>query len=81
MMRFIGHADIPGACLRYYVFGSRRQGYGIKISRSQSDFAALYVSRNLFTVLNLANQLCRCQVFPCSLSEILDDLKYSVAAD
>jgi hypothetical protein len=31
MFRFVGCADMPGICLKYYVFGDRKKGYGVKI--------------------------------------------------
>ncbi|MVB09595.1 hypothetical protein CAFE_02520 [Caprobacter fermentans] len=81
MFRFIGCADIPGVCLKYYVFGNRRKGYGIKILRSDNDYTDQYVSRNLLRVLDLASQFCRCKVFPENLCEIIDDLKYDSRSD
>ncbi|MFU0831872.1 MAG: Retrotransposon protein [Oscillospiraceae bacterium] len=76
MFRFVGCADMPGICLKYYVFGDRKTGYGIKIVRSGDDYTDQIVSRNLLRVLNLAHQLCRCQVFPENLSEIIEDMLY-----
>lgn len=81
MFRFIGCADIPGICLKYYVYGNRRKGYGIKITCSNSDCTEQFISRNLLRVLDLANQFCRCKVFPENLCEILEDLKYDSVAD
>lgn len=81
MFRFVGCADIPGICLKYYVYGDRRKGYGIKIIRSENDFVGLSVSRNLFKVLDLACQLRRCKVFPENLCEILEDLAYDDCSD
>lgn len=81
MVRFVGCADIPGICLKYYVYGTRKKGYGIKIIRSGEDFQRRLVSRNLFKALSLANQLCRCKVFPENLCEILEDLDYDCCSD
>lgn len=76
MIKYVGCADMPGICLKYYVFGNRREGYGIKITQTESESTNQYVSRNLLKVLNLASQLCRCKVFPANLCEILEDLNY-----
>jgi len=81
MFRFVGCADIPGICLKYYVYGDRRKGYGIRIIRSENDSTELFVSRNLSKSLNLASQLCRCKVFPENLCEILEDLAYDSCSD
>ncbi|MCI1965699.1 MAG: DUF6514 family protein [Oscillospiraceae bacterium] len=81
MFRFVGCADIPGICLKYYVYGNRREGYGIKIIRSDNDFERCLVSRNLLKVLNLAGQFRRCTVFPENLREILEDLTYDSCFD
>lgn len=76
MFRFAGSAEIPGIHLKYYVFGNRRKGYGIKISCSDGEVSVHFVSRNLFRVLTLADQFRRCKVFPENLCEILEDLRY-----
>lgn len=81
MIKYVGCADLPGICLKYYVFGDRRKGYGIKITQRESESTGQYVSRNLLKVLNLANQLCRCKVFPTNLCEILEDLNYEEDSD
>ena len=81
MIRYVGCADMAGICLKYYVFGNRRKGYGIKISRMEAESVNRYVSRNLLQVLCLANQLCRCRVFPTNLCEILEDLNYEGDSD
>lgn len=77
MVKFLGSADLPGVSLKYYVFGSRRSGYGIRILRDNGECVNQYVSRRLSDVLDLACQLRRCSVFPDNLSEILEDLQYS----
>lgn len=81
MIKYVGCADMPGICLKYYVFGNRRKGYGIKIIRTEEESVGLYVSRNLLRVLDLANQLCRCKVFPSNLCEILEDMNYDGVSD
>jgi hypothetical protein len=81
MFRFVGCADIPGICLKYYVYGNRRKGYGIKIIRSDTEFERHLVSRNLFKVLGLAYQFRRCKVFPENLCEILEDMEYDSCSD
>jgi hypothetical protein len=75
MVKFIGSVDFPGICLKYYVFGNYRDGYGIRIWKESGECTNQYVSRNLLQVLNLACQLQRCSVFPANLCEILDDLR------
>lgn len=81
MLKYVGCADMPGICLKYYVFGNHRKGYGIKIIRTETESVDMYVSRNLMKVLDLADQLCRCQVFPTNLCEILEDMKYAGDSD
>lgn len=78
MKKYVGSADIPGICLKYYVSGNRWHGYEIYISEENVESIHRYVSRNLCYVLDLANKLCRCSVFPSNLCEILEDLTYSV---
>ena len=81
MIKYVGCADMPGICLKYYVVGNRRKGYRIKISRAEAESEDRYVSRNLLKVLDLASQLCRCKVFPTNLCEILEDLNYDGDSD
>ncbi|MCI1956646.1 MAG: DUF6514 family protein [Oscillospiraceae bacterium] len=81
MVKFLGSADLPGVCLKYYVFGNHREGYGIRILRANGECANQYVSRKLSEVLDLAYQLRRCSVFPDNLGEILEDLQYDAGKD
>ncbi len=80
MVRFVGRADLPGVCLKYYVFGNHREGYGIRISEEKGNCADQYISRDLTEVLCLAWQLRRCTVFPENLCEITEDLLFEAAA-
>lgn len=81
MVKFLGSADLPGVCLRYYVFGNHREGYGIRILKDNGECANQYVSRKLSEVLDLASRLRRCSVFPDNLREILEDLEYGQVMD
>lgn len=81
MVRFLGSAALPGVCLKYYVFGNRREGYGIRVLEGTGECANQYVSRKLSDVLDLAYQLRRCSVFPDNLGEILEDLRYCECMD
>lgn len=74
MIKFIGHANIPGTVLKYYVFGNRKKGYWVKICSSE-ETSEEFFSRNLSETLALADQLKRCTVFPFNLSEIIEDMK------
>lgn len=76
MIKFIGHADIPGKVLKYYVFGTRKSGYWVRICSSE-ETSEQFFSRNLSETLALADQLRRCTVFPFNLSEIIEDMKIS----
>ena len=75
MIKCIGSAELPGVYLRYYVFGNRRSGYGIRIAKANEE-CTQYVSKNLLKVLDLARKLRRCTVFPYNLREIIDDLQF-----
>ena len=77
MVKYIGCTDILGFCLKYYVYGSFRRGYGIRITEAGSyEDASLFISRSLCKTLALARVLHRCCVFPCSLGEIVEDLRF-----
>ncbi len=80
MVRFIGSVDLPGICLKYYVFGNQKDGYGIRILKDKGECADQYISRNLTKVMNLAWSLRRCSVFPYNLTEVLEDLLFEAAA-
>lgn len=81
MVKFLGSANLPGVCLKYYVLGNHREGYGIRILEGNGECANQYVSRKLSDVLDLACQLRRCSVFPDNLEEILEDLQYGDESD
>ncbi len=76
MVRFIGSADLPGFCVKYFVFGNPKDGYGIRILSRDGNRTDRYVSRRLTEVLNLARMLMRGVVFPENLCEILEDLLF-----
>lgn len=77
MVKFLGSADLPGVCLKYFVFGNHRDGYGVRILEGNGECADQYVSRKLSEVLDLASKLRRCSVFPDNLGEIMEDLLYA----
>lgn len=81
MVKFVGTVDVPGILLQYYVFGNRKSGYGIRISQLNGETVQQYISRNLFKVLALAEQMRRCSVFPLNLCEIIDDLQFNGKPD
>lgn len=74
MTKFVGSADIPGKVLKYYVFGNRKSGFGVRICSGEETSEQLF-SRNLSETLALAEQLKRCTVFPFNLSEIIEDMQ------
>lgn len=77
MIKYIGCTDILGFCLKYYVYGDFRRGYGVRIKEVGScEDASLFISRNLSKALDLARVLHRCSVFPCHLGEIAEDLRF-----
>lgn len=77
MVRYIGRAEVPGFCLKYYVLGNPKTGYSIRIMEQNQENSCHYVSGNLFEVLQLAAKLRRNLVFPTNLCEIIEDLQYS----
>ena len=77
MVRYLGSANVPGICVKYFVFGNRRHGYSIRISEENGECEYRFVSPKLSEALDLASKLCRCSVFPENLSEILDDLQFA----
>lgn len=79
MVKYVGCVDLPGICLKYYVFGNQREGFGVRITSSNGESSDQYVSQNLFSVLDLARKLKRCSVFPENLIEIIEDIQYSEA--
>lgn len=79
MVRYVGNADVPGICLKYFVFGDRRHGYGIRILGENGECTHRFISLKLTEALNLADRLRRCSVFPENLPEILEDLQISDA--
>ncbi len=81
MTKYVGCADIPGVCLKYYVLGNRKSGYSVRITEPDVEISCQYVSRNLLKTLDFANRLREGAVFPCNLSEIMEDLKYQASSD
>lgn len=75
MVQFVGKADFPGVCLKYYVYGGHQDGYGINISEDNGESVKYFVSSQYRFVLHLAKKLCRCSVFPENLKEILEDMQ------
>lgn len=81
MVRYLGNADVPGICVKYFVFGDRRHGYSIRISEENGECEYHFVSPKLSETLDLACKLRRCSVFPENLLEILEDLQFIKAKD
>lgn len=75
MIKFLGRAEMPGVCLKYFVFGNRRDGYGIRIKNENGETKNQFVSNKLSYTIALGNQLRRCFVFSETLPEILEDLQ------
>lgn len=75
MVRYVGNAEVPGICLKYFVFGNRRHGYSIRILNSDGVCAHHFISPKLTKTLDLADKLRRCVVFPENLLEILEDMQ------
>lgn len=76
MVKYLGNAEIPGVCVKYFVFGNRRSGYSIRIIGEDGDCEHCFVSSKLSEALDIAYRLRRCSVFPENLEEILEDLQY-----
>jgi hypothetical protein len=77
MLKCVGKTNLSGFRLKYYVFGSHKEGYGVRIVKINAESACQYISRNLTLVLDFARKLHRCSVFPTNLHEIADDLDCS----
>ena len=76
MVKYVGSIEFPGFCLRYFVYGNLKIGYGIRIRSVSGETACCIVSRDLQKVFDLARRLMRCSVFPENLLEIIDDFQY-----
>ena len=76
MVKYIGCIELPGFCLKYYVYGNLQIGYGIRIRSLSGETAYCMVSRDLLKVFDLARRLMRCAVFPENLEEIIADFQY-----
>lgn len=76
MVKYVGCAESPGFCLKYYVYGNLHWGYGVRIHNMAGEKASCLVSRDLLTAFGLARRLMRCVVFPENLEEIVADFQY-----
>ena len=76
MTKYIGRAEIPGFCLKYYVLGNHKNGYFIQIIQPDAENSCQYVGRNLLKTLDLAHKLQKGAVFPQNLCEIMEDLQF-----
>lgn len=76
MVKYVGCVNLPGFCLKYYVYGNPRLGYGIRIRNMSGEKSGCIVSRDLLKVFDLARRLMRCVVFPENLEEIISDFQY-----
>ncbi len=74
MRKCVGNIELHGKRLKYYVFGSRSEGYGVEITETYIEKADQVVSDNLDRAMGLARKLHRCCVFPGNLTEIVEDL-------
>lgn len=89
MRKYIGAEVVCGDtefCLKYYIFGERKIGYGIGIAKFSDGkqierVTVAGITRNLFEIRKLAVQLAKGQVFPVSLSEIVYDYLYAKGLD
>lgn len=77
MIKYVGRAELPGICIKYYVVGNQKAGYSIRIVKLNQEKNCRYVSGNLFETLQLAAKLKRNVVFPGNLCEIMEDLQYT----
>jgi hypothetical protein len=77
MVKYVGRAEITGYCLKYYVVGTPKRGYCIRIIEQSREKSCHYISGNLLETLQLAAKLKRNQVFPGNLREIMEDMQYS----
>lgn len=75
MNKYVGNFELPDMCIKYYIFGDCRRGFGIRIVKNETECADEIVSRNIFRTYRLAKLLCRCSVFPGNLCEIVEDLR------
>lgn len=76
MVKYVGNADVPGFSVKYFVFGNRRSGYGIRIIEKDGGCEHCFVSARLSEALDLAYKLRKCSVFPENLGEIMEDLQF-----
>ena len=81
MKRCVGYIELQGKRLKYYVFGNRRDGFGVEITETNFEQADQMVTQSLETALSLAQQLRRNSVFPANLNEILEDLDFKNVSD
>lgn len=81
MRKCVGHVNLHGKRLNYYVIGSKNLGYGVQITETCIEKADRMVSDSLAEVFSLAQELHRCSVFPSNLSEIVDDYKFESNID
>jgi len=81
MRRCVGYVESHGKRLKYYVFGNRRDGFGVEITETYVEEAEQVVTQSLDIAMSLAQQLRRGSVFPANLTEILEDLDYHNVSD
>jgi hypothetical protein len=73
MRRCVGYIEYHGKRLKYYVFGSRSEGFGVEITETCVEKTDRMVSRSFEAAQDFAKQLRNGLVFPANLNEILDD--------
>ncbi len=76
MRKCVGNIEMHGKRIDYFVFGSRKAGYGVEITETSVEKANQIVSSDLVNALNFARKLRRCSVFPANLTEIAQDFGF-----
>ena len=86
MKKNVGSILLPknGTTLRYYVFGSRKKGFGVQIMRCygeqvvQSEISS-HLTYDWPSARDFAHSLARGAVFPDSLKEICEDYRFGMS--
>jgi hypothetical protein len=81
MRKCVGNIELLGKSVKYYVFGSRRTGFGVEITQTNIERANQIISPSLEKAMSMAQTLQRCSVFPTNLDEIIEDMKFEDNSD
>ncbi len=73
MRKLVGHVQLQGKRLTYYVIGDSNRGYGVQITETCIEKAGQILCTNLDEALQFAQKLRRCSVFPSNLAEVVQD--------